>query len=195
MNSWNNGPQPSEYSIKNVKIHTRFFGVLTIPKALESQSKKHSNFTVIRFSHLVFIVFPTNSCVNICGIPNFEGIKYAVSTFETQFQVSIRPEHVFIDNSTASGRLTKTSLHLFKLQESPVVVDHNLTISIRPHYFPSAVIRGLGSKSGPRSRRKCRSDFATCIVFSNGKFIIVGGVSLQHIAKSYQSLCAITQQL
>jgi len=184
------------YTVKNVKVHVILPHPITIPKHLNHVSKHHSNFTVVRVGGFVFIIFPNSGCVNISSIKNFDNIKDAINVFNHHFSTNIQREHIVVDNSTASGQLSGEGIiQLFKLIQSPIVDSARLTVSIRPHYFPSATIRGKPIQVQPKRKQKCRSDFATCIIFSNRKFIIVGGKSINHIDNTFSILSNLVKHL
>jgi len=186
----------STYNVKNVKIHVNVHKPIIVPNYLQDRSKQHSNFTVIRVDGFVFILFLNSGFANISGIKNFESIKGAVDSFNHHFSTTIQREHIVIDNSTASGKLAgKNNVHLHKLINSPIIDSAHLSVSIRPHYFPSATIRGKPNQICSKRKQKCRVDFATCVIFSNGKFIIVGGKSINQIENTFSILCQLTKHL
>ena len=158
---------------------------LQIPPALVNVTKYHSNFSVTRVQNFVYTIFPKGRHVNISGIKNFENIKEALITFNGQFDTNITRDNIIIDNLTASGQLTKQNIHLSKLLHC--AGRDNVIISVRPYYFPSALIR-------PKDRTG-RDNLTTGLLFANGKFIIIGGKSLTTIENTYTKLCALTNNL
>ena len=171
------------FTVNNVKVHVRVAGGVIVPTDFEDDKlTQYSNFVVCRLANFVYTVFPKKGHVNISGIRNFAQIPSAVTVFNSRFHTNIIPINVVVDNSTASGKLSKpVQLHSLLAHRHP-----DITISIRPHYFPSAVIRSLSSSSLPKSR--------TIILFANGKYNIVGAKSEQEIRQTVETLCAITRK-
>lgn len=173
-----------DFKVNNVKVHVCVGENLIVPDELEG--KKYSNFFVFRFSHFVYSVFPKKGHVNISGIRNFREINTAVNVFNDQFHTNAHPDNIVVDNSTASGKLPSNfiPIHLPSLLSH----QHNVVVSIRPHFFPSAVIRSSSSSSSLSKTR-------TTILFANGKFNIVGSKSIDEIDRTYRQLCAIMRGL
>ncbi len=163
------------YSISNVKcrVTTTPF---EIPPDIEKKSRKCKNFYSTTIDSYSFIIFPKNGCINISGVKSFAGINRIPPLIFHHFHLNICPDNITVDNSTASGNLLPVQpLHLHKLK-----VTEGWFIHIRPHVFPAAVIRKKVQKKG------------SIILFTNGKFIIVGGKSLTDIENAYKTLCQIT---
>lgn len=171
-----------QYSVSNVKVHFNVGKSIDIPEHLQSFAVHHSNFLTLRLNKFVCTIFPKNGHVNISGIQNFKQIKEAVQEINNQFGFDIREDNIVVDNSTASGHL-KRRIKLFQLKRFSD--KENVIISIRPHYFPSALIRS----------KRLSSDRRTTILFANGKFIIVGSKSPGEIDSTFKQLCALTDNL
>lgn len=168
--------------IKNVKIHFKTeCKPLKIPAHLKNKIKEYSNFMSIRFNPFVFIIFPKSGHVNASGICSFSNIKTALIQFNTQFETNIQEENISVDNITASGKLNKDKIRLQDLTYTSLPV----TVFIRPYYFPSAIIRHIHDKNKQNHR------LPSIILFTNGKYIIVGGRSIEEVEKSFQTLCVI----
>lgn len=168
--------------IKNVKIHFKTeCKPVKIPLHLKNKIKEYSNFVCIRFKPFVFIIFPKSGHVNVSGICSFSNIKTALNQFNSQFETNIQEENISVDNITASGKLSKEKIRLQDLNYSSLPV----TVFIRPYYFPSAIIRHIHDKNKQTHR------LPSIILFTNGKYIIVGGRSVEEVEKSFQTLCVI----
>ena len=179
-----------EVRTTNVKGHFTVSTPITIPEILQSQVKHHGNFWTVRLHHLtsltpissqklVYVVFPTCGHVNVSGIKDFNECDIAKLEFERLFDV--RALSAFnIDNSTSCGKLPFASLDLLKLY-SLVVSGQGpafpCTISIRPHYFPSVLLRP----------KHCHQ-ISTSILFTNGKFIVIGAKSPAQTARTVHNL-------
>lgn len=184
------------FSVKNVKVHIHIGSPISIPDCLQSFTKVYSNFVVVRLDGLVFVIFRKNGYINVSGIRHFSAIKDVVLSINFHFGLNIVSEDIVVDNSTASGRLRSHHIDLRSIHNSPLADKFN--ISIRPYYFPSAIIRDKSQpnfKSTHQRRYKKSENFATCILFSNGKFIIVGGKNISMIQDSFHQLCALTSTL
>lgn len=117
------------------------------------------------------------------GIPNFENIRQALSLFNSYFLTNIIEEDIVVDNSTTSGHLSlqENNISLDKLS----VKSDKVTVFLRPHFFHSAVIRP-GKSADHRG---------TIVLFSNGKYFIVGCKSVLDISETVSQLRALTKSL
>lgn len=183
-----------EVSICNVKGHFSVSTPISVPNDIAKIIVHHGNFWTVRppgHSKLVFVVFPASGHVNVSGIRNFALTHAATKIFEDLFDTKITSE-LHIDNSTASGRLAvgvgsandedQQQLQLTRLFGNLDRLAFPCTVSIRPHYFPSALLRPL---------KRALSDpdlISTSILFTNGKFIIVGSKTEAQVARTFQNL-------
>ncbi len=169
--------------VSNVKVRWRVpQDVPLAHKTAEADVVLHSNFFTKRLGHYVFTVFYKNNHVNASGIRDFADIKGAVQTFNAHFACHVHERNIIVDNSTASGQLP----HCVSLD--PLVSraqSAHVSISIRPHVFPAAVIR---QRVADRSSAKN----GTIILFSNRKFVVVGCKTFAGIGATVSQLCALT---
>lgn len=164
------------FVVRNIKFHVKLGHPIEIPEKIHSHMVRHSNFVVIRFHPLVYVVFPSSGHVNVSGVKDFSGIKDAISQLNSHLHCDIQEEHIKVDNSTVSGKLSvKTPIDFISLIRSTNKKWFN--ISIRPHFFPSMVLRP-----------KVKKSLGTCMVFSTGKFIIVGAKSEKVVKDTYSHL-------
>ncbi len=158
------------YIVSNLKCHVKS-SPFVLNKKMQDIAKKCKNFYVIHAEQLSFVIFPSIGFINISGIKRFEDIKTLPQILFRQFQIIVQSDNIIIDNSTASGKLTRCQSHaLFSLN-----FGEDWVVNLRPHIFPAAVIR-------PKHRK------GSIILFANGKFIIVGSKSLDDIDYVYLEL-------
>lgn len=193
--------------VSNVKAHFRVTPSVKVPNALQQCVTTYNNFWTFRppLAHipvllitgnckLVYVVFPRSGHVNVSGIKAFSQCNLAQETFTDLFQVSIIMP-IAADNSTVTGRLPlqkEENLHLAKLpallpklllrSSSPI---HPCTVSIRPHYFPSALLR---------PKKQSKHLISTIILFTNGKFIIIGSKNLAQATRTLHNLQQIVHE-
>lgn len=184
-------------NVSNVKGHFYVKAPVLPPKEKEDQDfvvKYHGNFWSVKLkegknllqngnyhSNFVYIVFPQRGYVNVSGIQDFNECNLAKVKFERLFNTRAKTGFR-VDNSTASGHLPFDHIHLPDLLE--VRRTHHsfpCTISLRPHYFPAVLIR-------PLEHIRRRQLISTCILFANGKFIVVGSKSPAQTAHSVHNL-------
>lgn len=148
-------------------------------QAASDQSQEDKE-TSVKQKKISFSYFRSSGTVNVSGIPNFNSLPQVITLCNYLLNESLTLQDLVIDNSTSVGDLKEwfpiilnTSLrhpiHLRRLknfvdgtvkQSSDLRSDY-LSLSLRPHFFPGAVLR--------------LTAFNGClIVFSTGKFIIVG---------------------
>ena len=175
-----------EFLVSNVKIHFKSFITVLEEKHKEGLTfnyiSDNANFVTFRINgggKAVFTLFPKSGHVNVSGIPSFNNVQDTLSAFNNHFGSHIVSSDVCVDNSTASGQIQLQNSALYKL--IPLSKPYGYTVSIRPHYFPSAVIRSTTPRKKP-----------TIILFSNGRFIIVGGKSWRSILEVFQILTVLT---
>lgn len=164
----------------NVKAHFCVTPLLEIPLHLTRYVEKCNNFWTLRLPEdllpptlrghkVVYVVFARKGHVNVTGIPRFGYLGTAQEHFVRLFSTSV-VKSIVADNSTVRGHLPLEKLNLVKLYTRLYKLDlkpepYPCNISIRPHYFPAAVVRPAKASKGI---------IATAILFSNGKFLIVG---------------------
>ena len=172
----------------NVKIHFKIPGGVDLEDLLQAvdegkgdRVKVHSNFVSIRAGKLALVIFPRSGHVNLSGVRDFEGIKAAVNEFNHQFDTNICESNIVVDNSTASGKVCLEGVSLKNLATAAAAAARGkrpgTRVSIRPHCFPSAVLRTRGEP--------------TVILFANGNFVIVGGKTPESVDRALETLCAI----
>ena len=168
----------SSIKVSNVKCHFKTLFPVQIPSKIREREtiKQYSNFFIWRKRKFVYTVFAQAGIVNITGCKNFNSeTLQAVRLFQKEFCLpensSLSDLNFKIDCSTASGKLvgiTKISLH--HIQTS----NPKINISLRPHYFSSAVIR---EKTKP-----------TILLFQSGSFIILGAKSFGGVKERFEFL-------
>lgn len=182
-------------SVKNVKAHFKVKkeGLLHNPKlecvCLNFCScefnfvQRHTNFLVVRLPPaLTYTVFPVSGHVNVTGIRSFESVQCAIDKFLTFCGAELSDNtKVIIDNSTASGKfhLIAGRPDLSALSAKNSDPNRQVDISIRQNYFPSVLIR---------ARKNLRSVLPTTVLFSNGKYNIVGGKSHHAIELAHKTV-------
>ena len=189
--------------LSNVKIHFKLprDQPIKLPAEDDPRLKFFSNFFTYRWSSLVFTVFHQNRQtrihVNVSGLRHFDDHVSALRVFDSLFGTSTAASDDVVcrvDNSTASGHFRcEPGLNLRHLSH---VDTTPFTVSIRPHFFPAALLRSRveptpSSHRRPRGRRSLRLQDgrpATAIVFSNGKYVIVGARSADHLQLTFRHL-------
>ena len=180
---------------KNVKGHFRVTSApIVLPDHIKPLTTQYSNFWTFRpgtsapgVGNLVYIVFPDAGYVNVSGLTHFDSGPLAIKFFTDRFNISESEVSDFaVDSSTASGLFDVCPTPgadlpgLFsKIISGEEKLKYPCTISIRPHYFPSALIR-------PKSALK--GTIATYIIFSNGKFVVVGSKSVAQTHRTVKNL-------
>ena len=186
-------------AVSNVKIHFKVppDQPLCVPDDGDDAGAVcvFSNFFTYRdpASSLVFTVFHQNQNtrvhVNASGLRRFADHHSTLLTFDAIFGTATAGRvQCTVDNSTASGQCSSSSgcsdLNLHHLRH---VDTAPFTVSIRPHFFPAALLRSPGSRIGGKLQQPERRP-ATAIVFSNGKYVIVGARSAAHLHYTYRHL-------
>jgi TATA-box binding protein (TBP) (component of TFIID and TFIIIB) len=130
------------------------------------------NFYTFKKEKLNFTLFPKSGHVNCSGLKNEQFLITAQTEAKKIFNYFPVKSEITITNSTWSGTLTNKRLNIVHLRNN---FPHNRgRISLRSGIFPGAVIRQTNKPS--------------IIIFSNGKFIIVGARSQEHAFSSLQLL-------
>lgn len=144
----------------------------------------HNNLHIIRdpeIKNRVYTIFNSGH-INITGLKNFHEIKGGLDRFNFLFKQSVKEEDIRINNSTSSGNVSNNENHLnFKKIKEEVAKQksskHEITFNFRPHHFPGAILR--------------RKDKSTIILFSNGKYNIVGAKDRLAVRDAHRILNAI----
>lgn len=178
----------------NVKAHFAVTVTESFEENLLSQAgvKKHSNFYTVRpHAEYVYTVFPKSGHVNVSGIKSFESVGAATNHFLQSLCVSVCSP-IQCDNSTTSGKLSRP-VALFKFDEL-ARREKNLpfSVSIRPHFFPAVLLR---SKNTSNKSEGNEDQTGSIIIFSNGKFVIVGCKSHSAIEWTKEKLSSILVDL
>ena len=177
--------------VYNVKIHFTLKEDLIECVKLSSLRKRFSNYYTIRFpgDRIAYTIFPKSKFVNITGIPNFAAIPHAVKRFNEDFQCNVTKEDVIIDNSTATGQfdLSVFAEDAIPLRQIKYVFERDThqedcsSVTLCPKYFPAAVFRRFTSgKKQP-----------TVVLFSSGKFNILGARGAGEVLDTYRWICAV----
>ena len=190
----------SDLIVSNVKAHFSVQAPIPVPDSISDHVVYHGNFLTVRpppslvkhltdRAKLVYVVFPSSGHVNVSGIKDFDTCYQAVQVFEHLFSVKATSD-ICVDNSTASGRFPVIdNLRLSRLFDKVEEFAFPCTISIRPHYFPSVLLRPA-QRSLPEPNL-----ISTSIVFTNGKFIIVGSKTRAQVARTYHNLNHIIRSI
>jgi len=176
----------SEVIIHNVKFHFQVNCVLKILEKCQNSDKfkvtKWNNYFVVKHlkSNIVYTIFPKSNFIHVTGCKSFTSIGKLVKYFNKKFESNIQEKDIIVDNSTASGQLNLLELDYIDLKKIKTYLEDNsdykdLKISIFPRYFPALILRN-----------KNRS---TVMVFSSGKFTIVGSKNLAAIDAAKDWLC------
>ncbi len=160
--------------VKNVKVHFKLKKNFNVEW---KSAKRFSNYIVLRLEDVVYTVFEKSGHVNVTGIKAFSGIKESVERFLNQFDLDFHPSSIKIDNVTCCGRLDRKNISFLDIKRDV----KGLSITIRPHFFPSMLIR----------RKSGQQNLPTMIVFKNGKYIIVGAKTRKDIDSSFLALLRI----
>ena len=180
--------------VNNVKVHLKLpdnsSRKLLYDKLNETNAVRHNNYYIVREekAKTVYSIFPKSGFVNITGVRNFDEVENALAAFNKKFKQNIPLDQLKIDNSTASARITdaKSSNDVqINLEHVKYLIDNETSFSIlkatlSPANFPGIVIR---SKTSP-----------TCLIFTSGRFNVVGAKGKQDLSNTYQWLCAIIEK-
>ena len=180
--------------VNNVKAHLKLSSgsnkKTLLDELKELNSIRHNNYFIVREEKdkIVYSIFPRSGFVNITGVKNFDEIEKAVAIFNKKFKQNISVADLTTDNSTASGRIADTDSSRdiqINLEHIKFIIDTEpdfgkLKASLSPANFPGIVIR---SKNCP-----------TCLIFTSGRFIIVGAKRKQDISTAYAQLCVIIEK-
>ena len=181
--------------VNNVKIHFKLKDPLKrdfIQKVSNRENlnlKRHNNYYVLRSvsnKGPVYSIFLKSGFVNITGIRGFKYIRSVLDLFNKKFSQNIRIENIKVDNSSSAGRFyqvgpkSENSEYYINLEDFKLLIDshpefHHIRTSLTPGNFPGAIIR---FKNSP-----------TALVFSSGKFTIVGACSLEKILSTFHEIC------
>lgn len=183
-----------ELKLANLKVSVRTGKSLSpLSEEYEKQCVRYNNFFVLRAGGYVFMAYPKKGHINVTGIKSFEAIKGIPQSIQTHFSIDVRSEDIVVDNSTVHGEIDARNLILYDLQKN---ISEEVTVSIRPHHFPGAVIR---QKKQTGHKKKSEIDIApnkeekkgTINLFVSGKFVIVGCSSIAAINSSFAQLCSL----
>jgi len=134
---------------------------------------RYANFAVVQRLRHSFTLFYVSGHVNVSGTRRFARLPRTVTLFNLIFSTRLRLSQVRVVNSTASTLVPpptpRQTWDLANLVQSP---PHSLRISLRPHFFPAAVIRASGQP--------------TLLWFANGRVVILRGRSWLHISEHFQ---------
>lgn len=157
----------SQPLIVNVKISFRISKHINVKNKLlfVPNVKWYNNFAIIKKTY-TFTIF-TSGFVNITGIPQINRIFYAVKALRKL--IKIKKQHIQtepkIDNTTSSGTFNQ-KINLMNLKEKIQQSHKNVKIKLNPFYFSGATFKF--------------SEYGTIIIFSTGKYIIVGAKCYDH---------------
>lgn len=173
----------------NITVCRNFIIIKLSPRAADTHLRK-----------FVYTVFPGSGHINVSGVKDFAHIQSALDVFNQIFKTGATLADIKVDNSTSSGRLLchcddtcsssnsrRLNLYLLKrfVDSDPASQAAGFYLSLRPHFFPGAVLRRRGQAAKKR---------ASVILFANCKFVIVGAKSPEHIRETHRAVCALTRQ-
>lgn len=153
-----------------------------------------------KLKKVAFSYFRSCGIVNVSGIPNFEALPEVVNLFNQLLNESLDTQDVVIDNSTAVGNVKDWAVayreasvhHFLNLRKLKAFLEPpsqkgrgrkttHPTFTLRPHFFPGGVLRLPG--------------FRGCIIlFTSGKFIVVGSKSPCQILQFENKLSAFIKK-
>ena len=175
------------YKTYNVKFNFKLDDKILAAKLVDEidTKKKQNNFRVIRIDKIVYAVFSSGH-VNVTGVQDFDRVCDAIHNFNVKYKIHADKcsTAYSVDNSTSTayyfeeGSNKRINISTFK--KTYTINREKVTISHRPHYFPGVILRRAG---------KC-----TAILFSSGRFIIIGAKSIEEINEAYDLVCAIIKQ-
>ena len=174
--------------IVNVKFHFKIDRLNKIKKtgapfyALpNAYVKKYHNYCVYK-SKYTYIVFHEVNYINVTGVPNITEIREAIRHFCYLFKINscrLIKNSTQVDNLTVCGRFEKEfDLNLVK-QQLLKLRPKIIRVLFNQSKFPGMSI----SLTAPAKKHIRKSP--TLILFSNGKFTIVGGKCLVEAQKIY----------
>ena len=198
-----NSANNRHYKTYNVKFHFKLSDknlaqkIVLDERANENQQSqtRHKNFCIKRIEKNVFTIFSSGH-VNVTGVRSFDDVRKTIDIFTSQFN-TVEKNSIVIDNSTTvasyfgtkskeknSAQHSEKRINISALTsiiKNDLSNEDNITLSLRPHFFPGAVIR---------RKNKC-----TIIVFTTGRFIIIGAKSTDEVIEAYDTVCAIIRRV
>ena len=171
-----------KYRVANVKVHVKLNKKLDLCDKLLHSARQYSNFCVLKLDSFSVTVFPSRGFLNISGIKGFNQIPLAVRTCNKYFYLSITPASVIVDNSTAYGSLS-CKLNLFALAKFHNEAQDSFRIKIRQEHFPAAIVQPVTNQD---------SLMKTTLLFSNGKFTILGCKNHNKISYNFNLIKTLT---
>ena len=177
-------------SVKNVKIHfkIRAEAIPTLIRGLlknriSSHLVRHGNLIVLKYK-FVFIIFETSGFINATGIKSLEEIRKCLKVFRIILNIRKRDiRNITVDNITASGNFDQ-QLNLYKIRQK-IHANHNLQKSVLANYNRD-IFPGLFLKY---------KKIGTIILFSSGKYSIVGIKCRANMYKIFQETNVLINQL
>ena len=171
--------------ISNIKGHVKL-GELSL-KQLQANLKekefvRHGNYISLKGKYS-YVIFPKNGYVNVTGIRKIEEISCVLHNLCLDFSLDrdLIVSDFIIDNTTATGNLEKR-INLSTLQEYIVTKPScDFTVSYNRDIFSGAFIK---SCFGP-----------TVIIFSSGKYNILGSKCLQSLTQVSLKFHALINEL
>ena len=173
-----------EYRVANVKVHVKLNKKLNLCSEVLCSARHYSNFCVLKLDTFSVTVFPNRGFLNISGIKGFDQIPEAVKTCNKYFCLNIHPTSVVVDNSTAYGSLNY-NLNLFELAKLHNCAQDTFRIKIRQENFPAAVVQPVSSHNSPMK---------TSLLFTNGKFTILGCKNHSEISHNLKLIKRLTEK-
>ena len=165
--------------ISNLKCHVDFQKEISPPP----HSKQRFNFFLTKVSGFSFVIFNKRGFVNISGVKNFNTLHHLRKVLQETFNTPVKIENIIIDNITASGKLCWSNRYKFQ----NLTKLNDISLSLNPQSFPAAIIR-------PK-RHTYIKKIGTIILFSNGKYIIVGCKSEENLIETWKKLISIKNSM
>ena len=189
-------------TIHNIKFHFKLdcgFNYHKHVRLHNLKSKCWGNYYTFKLANKkkpAFSFFPKSKFVNVTGVANFDDITKTVSDFNILFDTCVDPNKVIIDNITACGSFEEAArdnaslckkrckINLSNVRKLIIKQDEykDINLSLYPLHFPGLVIR-------------FPNKLPTCVLFSSGKFTIVGAKNADEIHKAYSKLCTVVMNI
>lgn len=155
-----------------------------------------NNFTVHRklgSDKVVFTVFDNSRWINVTGVCHFDRLATEAESFCREFSLSLTPDSIRVDSTTATGVLPNVDRSLLSRLAIEYRRDQHrcpFAIGVRTYNFPSLHFRQrkkFASQGGgvSESEERVRPSFT---LFTTGKFVILGAKSSGQIVEAFNGV-------
>ena len=201
-------------TIHNIKFHFKLGRRLDYFKCVKKHnlvSKCWGNYYTFRFANRkkpAFSFFPSSNIINCTGVTGFGEVFKTVTNFNKKFGTEVKFSQLCVDNITASGEFKqkknkpastaasavavaasaaaeakkKLGRNILNLSAVRNIIEQsekeNIKPSLYPLHFPGLVLRFINKTP-------------TCILFSSGKFTIVGAKTVRQVYRTHFKICKI----